>query len=78
MNEASKEVFDVKKLRNDLKILYTEMATYVLAMAKSKDTEEFNKALNVLNTVRKYYADLLAKRKTAPNNTPLDPIPLME
>lgn len=78
MNEASKEVFDVKKLRNDLKILYTEMATYVLAMAKSKDAEEFNKALNILNTVRKYYADLLAKRKTAPNNTPLDPIPLME
>lgn len=78
MEESSKEVFDVKKLRSDLKTLYADMATYVLAMAKSKDTDEFNKALNVLNTVRKYYADLLAKRKTAPNNTPLDPIPPME
>ncbi|WP_130734455.1 DUF6261 family protein [Flavobacterium sp. J27] len=78
MNEASKEVFDVKKLRSDVRTLYTDMVTYVFAMAKSKDTDEFNQALNVLNTVRKYYADLLARRNTTSNNTPVDPIPLMQ
>lgn len=78
MHEASKEVFDVKKLRSDVKTLYTDMVTYVFAMAKSKDTDEFNQALNVLNTVRKYYADLLARRNTTSNNTPVNPIPLME
>lgn len=78
MEVASKEVFDVKKLKSDLKTLYTDLATYVLSMAKSKDSEEFNKSLTIMNTVRKYYADLLAKRKTAPKDTPLDPIPPME
>ena len=78
MEEASKEVFDVKKLKSDLKTLYTDLATYVLSMAKSKDSEEFNKSLTIMNTVRKYYADLLAKRKTATKDTPLEPIPPME
>lgn len=76
MEEASKEVFDAKKLRADLKTTYTDMASYVLSMAKSKDNDEFNKSLDVINTVRKYYSDLLAKRKATDKTD--DPIPPME
>lgn len=75
---ASKEVFDVKKLRSDLKTTYTDLADYVLSMSKSKNTAEFNKALDLINTVRKYYSDLLAKRKPATKTTAETPIPPME
>lgn len=78
MEVASKEVFDVKQLRTDLKTTYSDMATYILSMAKSKNTDEFNKALDVLNTVRKYYSDLLAKRKPATKTASAEPIPPME
>jgi hypothetical protein len=75
---ALKEVFDVKKLRNNLKTTYSDLADYVLSMSKSKNTDEFNKALDLINTVRKYYSDLLAKRKATTKNTPETPIPPME
>lgn len=75
---ASKEVFDVKKLRKDLKTTYTDLADYVLSMSKSRNTPEFNNALDLINTVRKYYSDLLAKRKSATKTTPEEPIPPME
>lgn len=78
MEVASKEVFDVKQLRTDLKMTYSDMADYVLSMAKSKNTDEFNKALDVINTVRKYYADLLAKRKSTAKKDADEPIPPME
>jgi hypothetical protein len=32
-------------------------------MAKAKNTEEFNQSLTAINAVRKYYADLIAKRQ---------------
>lgn len=67
---SAKKVFDVKAMRADIKTTYTDMADYVLSMAKAKNTDEFNQVLNVLNTVRKYYSDLLAKRKTQPADTP--------
>jgi hypothetical protein len=38
---------------------------------------EFNQSLRVINTVRKYYADLLAKRKPATKTAPAEPIPPM-
>jgi len=66
---AGKEVFDVKELRGDLKSTYEKMIHYVLAMATAADTDEFNRTLNVINTVRKYYSDLLARRKS-PSETP--------
>jgi hypothetical protein len=34
-------------------------------MTKAKKTDEFNKSQDVINALRKYYADLLAKRKPA-------------
>jgi Family of unknown function (DUF6261) len=74
---ASKDIFDVRVLRKNLKTAYTDMAEYVLTMAKAQDTEEFNQSLKVINTVRKYYADLLAKRKPAKKGETLEPIPPM-
>jgi hypothetical protein len=65
---ASKEVFDVKKLRADLKTTYVDMIDYVLVMSKALNNDEFNKSLDVINTVRKYYSDLIAKRKPALKN----------
>lgn len=74
---AIKEVFDVKALRKDSSITYKNMIEYVLSMAKTKNNEEFNKSLDVINTVRKYYSDLLAKRKSASKMAPVEPIPPM-
>jgi Family of unknown function (DUF6261) len=74
---ALKEVFDVKKLRANLKNTYTDLCNYVLSMAKTINNEEFNKSLEVINAVRKYYADLLAKRKSASKSEALELIPPM-
>jgi hypothetical protein len=68
--QSGKEVFDAKALKNDLKTTYEKMITYVLAMATALDTEEFNKSLSIINTVRKYYSDMLAKRRSAGKSTP--------
>jgi hypothetical protein len=62
---AMTETYDMKIIRADLQEKYTDFAEYVLAMAKAVDTPLFNKALDLLNTARKYYADQLA-RHTAP------------
>jgi Family of unknown function (DUF6261) len=75
---ASKEVFDVRVLRANLKMAYNDMSGYVFTMAKALDNDEFNKSLNVINAVRKYYSDLLARRKPATKTTPEVPIPPME
>lgn len=79
LETASKEVHDAKKTRAAMLEMYNNMADYILAMAKLNNTEEFNQSLNVLNTVRKYYADLLAKRKATSkdDSTPPPPIPPM-
>jgi hypothetical protein len=60
---ASKEVFDVKKLRFELKTYYNNWINYVLAMSKATETPTYTQHLKVINTIRKEYADLLAKRK---------------
>ena len=71
------EVFDAKVLRKELKETYDRLANYVVTMAEARDNEEFNESLKALNTVRKYYADLLAKRKPATKDEPQAPIPPM-
>lgn len=74
---ASKDIFDVRVLRSNLKTSYADMVDYVLTMAKAQDTDEFNQSLRVINTVRKYYSDLLAKRKPASKTAPVEAIPPM-
>lgn len=75
---ASKEVFDVKTLRKNMKVIYTDMVEYVLAMAKAQNTDEFNKSLDVINAVRKYYNTMLAKRQPVKKGETPTPIPPME
>jgi hypothetical protein len=73
--QSGKEIFNVKELKNDLKITYEKMVNYVLAMATALDNEEFNKSLSLINTVRKYYSDMLAKRGDGHKATTEIPIP---
>jgi hypothetical protein len=76
--EASgKESFDVIAMRRDIKAVYEDAAGYVLSMAKAQNTDQYNKSLDVINAVRKYYHDLLAKRKNGAKDTPATPIPPM-
>lgn len=74
---SAKDTYDVPALRRQLKELYDDMTAYVLIMAKAQNAEQHNKCLDVINTVRKYYHDLLAKRKPGSNGTPDAPIPPM-
>lgn len=76
--KANTEYFDTKALRDDMTLQYNNLAEYVLVMAKAFDTEQYNKPLDILNTVRKYYADLLAKRKGTHKGEAAEPIPPME
>ena len=75
--QANKEHYDTKALRDDLTQKYNTLIEYVLVMAKATNEEQYNKPLDVINTVRKYYADLLAKRKGTSKTTE-EPIPPME
>ncbi len=65
VNTAMTESYDMKILRTALLNKYSDFANYTLAMAKATDNPLFANALTLLNTARKYYNDMLAKR-TAP------------
>lgn len=60
--EASAETYNMKVLRKEMLDTYNEFTTYVLAMASAVNTPLFSTSLNLLNTARKYYSDLLARR----------------
>ena len=56
--------YDTKELRTAIFDTYKELAEYSLAIAKRKKTVPFYTTLiDVLNTGREYYADILARRK---------------
>jgi len=61
---ATTETYDLKSIRSEMSARYGEFCDYVLAMAKALNTPLFVTTLNLLNTARKYYADMLAKRTT--------------
>jgi hypothetical protein len=54
--------YDMKQLRKEMQQTYEDTINYVLAMAKAHDTEQFNKTLEVINLLRDYYGNLIAKR----------------
>lgn len=54
--------YDMKLLRKEMQQTYEDTINYVLAMAKAHDTEPFNKTLEVINLLRDYYGNLIAKR----------------
>lgn len=61
---VSTVVFDTKALRTNLITSYTNLADYVLVMAKNKkNTDYYTNILTVLNNGRQYFADILAKRE---------------
>jgi hypothetical protein len=60
---ATTETYNAKLLRKELLEAYAEMTKYVVAMANALHSEQFVSVLNLLNSARKYYADLLARRK---------------
>lgn len=69
---ATTESYNMKVIRAEMITKYGEFTTYVLAMAKALDAPLFVQALNLLNTARKYYSDLLA-RHTAINDKKAEP-----
>ncbi|MGL2964598.1 hypothetical protein ACSVH2_12320, partial [Flavobacterium sp. RSB2_4_14] len=71
-------VFDVKQMRKDVKQVYEDMANYVLSMSKAVNSDQFNQSLDVINAVRSYYDNLLAKRKPAKKGEKQEEIPPME
>lgn len=75
---ASKESFDVKEMRKNIGIVYNDFCNYVLSMSKALNTEQYNQTLNVINVVRKYYADRLASRPAGKKGETPEPIPPME
>lgn len=76
--EASgKQKFDVPAMRKAIQRIYDDMVGYVITMAKVQTAEQYHKTLDVINTVRKYYHDLLAKRKSGNDDAPDAPIPPM-
>ncbi|MFT3740543.1 MAG: DUF6261 family protein [Breznakibacter sp.] len=60
---AMQETFDARTLRHALQAVYREFALYVQAMANASQGGAYEQALNLINTARKYYADMLARRK---------------
>lgn len=66
---ATTETYNLKTIRLEIQATYSEMCDYVLAMAKALNTPLFETTLNVLNTARKYYADLVARRATKKTET---------
>jgi hypothetical protein len=59
----STETYDTKELRKNIFDTYKELAEYSLAIAKRKKTVPFYITLiDILNTGREYYADILARR----------------
>jgi hypothetical protein len=60
---ASTEVFDIKSIRAEMLTVYNDFCEYVLAMAKATELPLFVNSLNLINTARKYYADLMARRQ---------------
>ncbi|MBC7494766.1 MAG: hypothetical protein H7221_07140 [Flavobacterium sp.] len=73
-----KVVYDVKTMRAEMQNVAHDLNGYVLYLAKAKPADlQYIKVLNVINTVRKYYSDLLAKRTPVKKGETPAPIPPM-
>ena len=70
VTEALTETYDMRAMRSAMLAVYNEFTAYILVMSKAIKTPLFISALLLLNSGRKYYADLLARRKTDKPTTP--------
>ena len=74
VTESMTETYNMKVVRKEMLKLYSDFTAYVLAMAKTEDAPPlFITALTLMNTARKYYADILA-RKLAVNEIKKQPV----
>ena len=73
LKDLQKEVYSVKGLRKELTDIYQKLSAYINANAQVKSDEFFVKTLEVLNNSRKYYADVLARRKAGGKVLPEPP-----
>lgn len=73
VNNAMTENYDMKNIRLETFKCYREFCTYVLAMAKALNSPLFTTSLDLLNTARSYYSDLLARRKSKEGKQPQTP-----
>lgn len=64
---AATVVYDTKALRQSLTEHYKSYATYVLAMANTLNTPYYNGLLDIINTIRSYFSDVLARRTSGRN-----------
>ena len=52
---------------------YTIYTTYVLSLSNAANTPYYNSLLDIINNIRKYYSDLLARRTTT-DTAPVAPV----
>lgn len=64
---SQKQVYDVKALRKTLTDDYRQMTDYISVMANLKADPFYKDVLAVVNNSRKYFSDVLAKRKGKPS-----------
>jgi hypothetical protein len=63
-------VYDVKALRKTLTDDYRQMTDYISVMANLKADPFYKDVLAVVNNSRKYFSDVVAKRKGKPSASP--------
>ena len=61
--EAFKVSFDTRELRRDLLNYYRDFTLYVQVMANTTTENYYVQVMSIINTARKYYADMLATRR---------------
>ena len=66
---SQKVTFDVKALRKTLTGDYRRMANYITTMAGVKEDAFYKDVLDVLNNSRKYFSDVMARRKSGNTDT---------
>ncbi|MBK6284831.1 MAG: hypothetical protein IPF54_21305 [Draconibacterium sp.] len=69
---AMTESYDMKTIRKEMQVLYTDFVEYVFAMAKATESQLFITALNLLNAARKYYNDQMLSKSAPKPETPVD------
>lgn len=63
-SEASKTVYDIKTIRQELQNSYQDFTDLVEIYNRRQKGKDYQALIKVLNTSRKTYADILARRKS--------------
>lgn len=68
---STKEIFDMKLIRKTTFENYNNYIQYVLSLAKVDTGADYHKnVLNIINQIRKYYSDMLARREGGDDDLP--------